>query len=181
MADRFARRDVPASAERIAALHRLCNEDYAKGQQQRALARPFTPYEFTAPAISRPAPEPTDLAVAVRVAQQLLDSDNAVALRESLRLVLRALGAEPVVVEQPPQPHTPIGPGCGAPAAVRFEGYSARNGLAHGSLDLVVYACDDHAAQAKDEWLGGLMPYRTLPTGSRCGEKFDFTTLGGDQ
>ncbi|MBP5915881.1 hypothetical protein ACH3XX_42335 [Streptomyces scabiei] len=84
MADRFARRDVPASAERIAALHRLCGEDYAKGQQQRALARPFTPYESA------------DLDVAVRVAQQLRDSDNPVALREALRLMLRALGVEAV-------------------------------------------------------------------------------------
>ncbi|WP_333746156.1 hypothetical protein [Streptomyces sp. IBSBF 2950] len=109
MADRFARRDVPASAERLAALHRLCDEDYAKGQQQRALARPFTPYEFAASAISHPAPEPTDLAVAISVAQQMLAaySDTSTfgefgyakahgALSESIRLLLRALGAEAV-------------------------------------------------------------------------------------
>lgn len=77
-------------------------------------------------------------------------------------------------------PPEPIGPGCGAPATTRFEGYSPRNGLAHGSLDLAVYACETHASQARTEWLGNLLPYRTLTAGdSRCGERFDFTTLGG--
>ncbi|MGW4757500.1 hypothetical protein [Streptomyces chartreusis] len=74
----------------------------------------------------------------------------------------------------------PIGPGCGAPATVRFEGYSPRNGLAHGSLDLAVYACAEHAPRARAEWLGDLMPYRTLTAGDAlCGHLFDFTTLGG--
>lgn len=41
-------------------------------------------------------PEPTDLQVAIRVAQQLLDSDRVLSLREALRLLLRALGAEAV-------------------------------------------------------------------------------------
>ncbi|KFG07490.1 hypothetical protein [Streptomyces scabiei] len=95
MTDHFARPYRAASSERIAALHRLCDEDYAKGQQQRA-ERPFNPHEFAPPAISHPAPEPTDLDVAVHVAQQLLDSDNPVALREALRLLLRGVGAEPI-------------------------------------------------------------------------------------
>ena len=82
-------------SERLAALHSLCDEDYAKGQQQRA-ARPFNPHEFAPPATSHPAPEPTDLDVAIRVAQQLLDSDNPLVLREALRLLLRGLGAEPI-------------------------------------------------------------------------------------
>jgi hypothetical protein len=43
-----------------------------------------------------PQPEPSDLAVAIRVAQQLLDNGDAIILRESLRILLRALGAEPV-------------------------------------------------------------------------------------
>ena len=78
--------------------------------------------------------------------------------------------------------YTPVGPGCGAPATVRFEGYSPRDGLAHGSLDLAVYACADHATQARAEWLDGLLPYRTAAAGdSRCGERFDFTKLGGGQ
>lgn len=40
------------------------------------------------------ANEPTDLEVAVSVAQQLLDSDQVLSLREALRLLLRAIGAE---------------------------------------------------------------------------------------
>ncbi|MEV8552582.1 hypothetical protein AB0L04_22535 [Streptomyces glaucescens] len=43
---------------------------------------------------SAPA-EPTDLQAAIRVAQQLLDSDQILSLREALRLLLRALDAEP--------------------------------------------------------------------------------------
>lgn len=39
--------------------------------------------------------EPSDLEVAISVAQQLLDSGNAAILRESLRILLRALDAEP--------------------------------------------------------------------------------------
>lgn len=39
--------------------------------------------------------EPTDLQVAIRVAQQLLDSDSVLSLREALRLFLRAHGADP--------------------------------------------------------------------------------------
>lgn len=48
-----------------------------------------------APASSALA-EPSDLDVAISVAQQLLDSDQVLSLREALRLLLRALGAEPV-------------------------------------------------------------------------------------
>lgn len=42
------------------------------------------------------AAEPSDLAVAIRVGQRTLDSGSPVALRESLRLLLRALDAEPL-------------------------------------------------------------------------------------
>jgi uncharacterized protein (DUF1778 family) len=44
--------------------------------------------------------EPSDLEVAIRVAQQLLDSDSALSLREALRLLLRALDAEPTDDEE---------------------------------------------------------------------------------
>lgn len=40
--------------------------------------------------------EPSDLDVAISVAQQLLDSDQVLSLREALRLLLRALDAEPI-------------------------------------------------------------------------------------
>lgn len=154
-------------------------------------------------AVDTPA-EPSDLDVAISVAQQLLDSDQVLSLREALRLLLRALGAEVFTevrenagqeniaevrkvseTRRPaahPEDHTPVGPGCGAPATVSFEGYSPRNGLAHGSLDVIVHACTKHTTKARDEWLGGLMPYRTTPGAtSRCGESFDFTTLRGGQ
>lgn len=48
--------------------------------------------------------EPSDLQVAVRVAQQLLDSDQVLSLREALRLLLRALGAEPSDQTPPVEP-----------------------------------------------------------------------------
>lgn len=44
--------------------------------------------------------EPSDLDVAISVAQQLLDSGDATILRESLRILLRALDAEPVSEEE---------------------------------------------------------------------------------
>ncbi|MGW0914673.1 hypothetical protein ACWD1Z_23390 [Streptomyces sp. NPDC002784] len=44
--------------------------------------------------------EPSDLDVAISVAQQLLDSDQVLSLREALRLLLRALDAEPVTEEE---------------------------------------------------------------------------------
>ncbi|MDQ0933782.1 hypothetical protein [Streptomyces turgidiscabies] len=203
-------------AARVAELHQLCREDYAKGKAQRAtpdLAPTYAAAPLTAHGL---ATEPSDLDVAIRVAQQLLDSDQILSVREALRLLLRALGAEQVDAPEPlyggdvdqfigdaydsladsdldaeaadedeattTAPYTPGGPGCGAPATVSFEGYSPRNGLAHGSLDIIVHACDEHAVQARAEWLGTLTPYRTTPGAtSRCGESFDFTTLRGGQ
>lgn len=184
---------------RIAELHRLCDEDFVKGQQQRAIPNLAPSYAAASLAARGPVVEPTDLDVAISVAQQLLDSDSVVSLRESVRLLLRALGAEPVdeqeavrrsvdsafptiaaflAEEQPTaEAHDPIGPGCGAPATARIEGYSPRS-----SLDIAVYACDQHKTQARTEWLGGLNPH-TMPVvvDARCGHRFDYTTLGGGQ
>ena len=95
MTDHVAGPNAPASSERVAELHRLADEDYAKGQQQRAFAH-LAPSYAAAGLIARgPAPDPSDLDVAIRVAQQLLDSDQVASLREALRLMLRAHGAEP--------------------------------------------------------------------------------------
>ncbi|MGW3651874.1 hypothetical protein [Streptomyces sp. NPDC000878] len=77
---------------RVAELHQLARQDYAKGQQERAAV----PNLFPSYAAGVHVPEPTDLAVAIRVGQQLLDSDQILSIREALRLLLRALGAEPV-------------------------------------------------------------------------------------
>ncbi len=92
MADLSARPDVPASSVRVAELHRLARQDYAKGQQERAAI----PNLFPSHTAGVHAPEPSDLDVAIRVAQQLLDSDQVLPLREALRLLLRALDAEPL-------------------------------------------------------------------------------------
>lgn len=85
---------------RVAELHQLCDEDYIKGQQQRATPRLAPSYAALSMADLGPTPEPTDLNVAISVAQQLLDSGDAVILRESLRILLRALGAEPLTADE---------------------------------------------------------------------------------
>ncbi|MFF7290717.1 hypothetical protein [Streptomyces griseorubiginosus] len=82
---------------RVAELHRLAAQDYAKGELQRAAAQ-LPAYAPSAP--FWPATEPSDLAVAIRVAQQMLDSDDVLKVREALRLLLRALGAEPLSEEE---------------------------------------------------------------------------------
>ncbi|WP_280335870.1 hypothetical protein [Nocardia wallacei] len=56
-------------------------------------------------------------------------------------------------------PQIPADRSCGRDAAHRVEGYSPRNGLLHGSLDVVVYACPDHHDIARREWLAGLAAY----------------------
>lgn len=103
MTDLFARPARAASSEsaaRLAELHRLCNEDFAKGQAERAAAR-FAPSLSAAHLVdTAPATEPSDLDVAICVAQQLLHSDSVLSLREALRLLLRSLGAEPVTEEE---------------------------------------------------------------------------------
>ncbi|WP_055527168.1 hypothetical protein [Streptomyces graminilatus] len=81
---------------RVAELHRLARQDYAKGQQERAAVPNLLPSY----AAGVHAPEPSDLDVAIRVGQQLLDSDQILSLREALRLLLRALDAEPVDEEE---------------------------------------------------------------------------------
>ncbi|MFF9625423.1 hypothetical protein [Streptomyces griseosporeus] len=48
----------------------------------------------------QPPTEPSDLDVAISVAQQLLGSDQILSLREALRLLLRALDAEPRTMQE---------------------------------------------------------------------------------
>jgi hypothetical protein len=73
VADHFARPDAPASSP-------IREPLYGKAADQ----------------VRDQLREPSDLDVAISVAQQLLDSDQVLSLREALRLLLRALGAEPV-------------------------------------------------------------------------------------
>ncbi|MEW2424860.1 hypothetical protein AB0911_30470 [Streptomyces nigra] len=97
---------------RVAELHRLCDEDYAKGKQQRAVPRLSPSYAAASLAAVTPT-EPSDLDVAIHVAQQLLDSDSVLSLREALRLLLRAHGADPTTQPAPVEP-----PALRCPAAI---------------------------------------------------------------
>lgn len=99
--------------QRATELHRLAADDYAKGQAQRAAAQPAPPYTPFANDLAVPAtPESSDLTVAARVGHLLLSDygdssrdgfsypEAYGALREALRLVLRALDAEPLTDEE---------------------------------------------------------------------------------
>ncbi|MGW0865765.1 hypothetical protein [Streptomyces sp. NPDC002611] len=155
MTDHSARLDAFASspqAARVAALHRLCDQDYAKGQQQRAAARPAPPYSPLSIA-DRSSTEPTDLEVAVAVAQQLLDSDQVLSLREGLRLLLRALDAEPTTrpaADEPPTLRCPAAhpedpTPCDGPPVVTI--LDASNAGANG--------CEHHGARMLASLEGG--------------------------
>lgn len=160
MTDHFARLDATASspkAARIAALHRLCDEDYAKGKAQRAT--PSLAPSYAAASGTVPVTEPSELDVAIRVAQQLLGSDSVLSLRESLRLLLRALGAEPA--QQPatrcpaahPQDPTP----CGGPVVVTI--LDRRNAGANG--------CEHHGTRLLASIDGGrVYPLPDAPEGA---------------
>jgi hypothetical protein len=92
---------------RVAELHRLCDADYAKGESQRAVPNLSTSYAAASLAMTGAVAEQSNLDVAIRVAQKMLtvygnvDSSDIFAyaqahgaLAESLRIILRALGAE---------------------------------------------------------------------------------------
>ncbi|WP_060880907.1 hypothetical protein [Streptomyces scabiei] len=138
--------------------------------------------------------EAPELATAIRVAQRMLATygrpdfgdHQAVtyahgSVTEALRILLHALNAEPEQAEPAAPEHTPVGPGCGAPATVRVEGYSPTAAGLHGSLDLAVYACQQHATDAETTWIDGRLAYRSPSAGNPCGHRFDYTTLGGGQ
>ncbi len=136
---------------RVAALHHLCDQDYAKGQSQRAAA---------SAAVRGPVAEPTDLDVAISVAQQLLDSDSVLPMRESLRLLLRALGAEPTrtplqVERRCPAAHREDPTPCSGPVSVTIldETNEGADGCEHHGARLLasldggrVYALPDAPA-----------------------------------
>lgn len=93
MTDHFAGRNASASSpSRLAELHSAAHRDYASPAGRLARATFGTRY----PAAPAWEAEPSDLDVAISVAQQLLDTDQVLSLREALRLLLRALGAEAV-------------------------------------------------------------------------------------
>jgi hypothetical protein len=97
---------VTTNPDRLTKLHAACREDYAKGTAQRTRAA-------TAPAQPIDLPDTGELATAVRVARKMLavygDSSGfdffAYAqahggITEALRILLRALDAEPVDDEE---------------------------------------------------------------------------------
>lgn len=85
---------------RVAELHRLCDEDYKTAAARRAQNHrdDVLLVSYASIAAATHTVEPSDLDVAISVAQQLLDSSSVLSLREALRLLLRALGAEDGVV-----------------------------------------------------------------------------------
>lgn len=153
MTDLFARPERAASSprERVAELHRLCDEDYAKGKAQRAT--PILAPSYAAASGTVPVTTPSDLDVAIHVAQQLLDSDSVLSLREALRLLLRAHGAEPLApaaTDEPPTLRCPAAhpedpTPCDGPVVVTV--LDAQNSGAKG--------CEHHAARLLASLKGG--------------------------
>lgn len=146
MTDLSMPRSRGTTSASLAELHRLCDEDYAKGQAQRAtvVACQLPSYTSSVTAAAIPAPpEPTDLDVAISLAQQLLDCDQILSVREALRLLLRALGAEP----QPrcPAAHPDDPTPCGGPVVVTV--LDPENAGADG--------CEHHAARLLASLRGG--------------------------
>ncbi|CAL9301116.1 hypothetical protein [Streptomyces sp. SudanB91_2054] len=182
MTDHFARPERAATSpeERVAELHRLCDEDYASTAplRQQSAAWPVRPVGI------RTAAVPTDLDVAIAVAQRLVAHDNPLTLREALRMLLRALGAEPTTRPAtddapPPVLATPTAPGCGAVSTTRIEGYTSSEDRAHGSLDLAVYACDEHAYEARTQWLAGFTTHSSPSYMAYCGQRYDYRLPDG--
>jgi hypothetical protein len=97
--------------------------------------------------------EPSDLDVAISIGQQLLDSDNPQSLREGLRLLLRALDAEPEIpgtakittAERCRAAHPDDPTPCDGPPAVTV--LDATNAGANG--------CEHHAARLLASLDGG--------------------------
>lgn len=74
---------------------------------------------------------------------------------------------------------------CDRPVTRAVEGYSPRDGLVHGSLDLVMHVCPEHVETARQvvSMVWGLTPYTALMVGTagvdfaaQCGEVTDWTT-----
>ncbi|MEF9903694.1 hypothetical protein [Streptomyces sp. P9-A2] len=84
--------------------------------------------------------EPSDLEVAISVAQQLLHSDQILSLQEALRLLLRALGTEPAT--EPPALRCPT-IGTRDQLALRHDEYRVRK--AREELAAPVDLSDDRA------------------------------------
>jgi hypothetical protein len=110
MTDLSPRPETRASSP-LATLHRLCRDEYRGGAARRSLTHLDAGVRVVADDTPQREPdEPGDLAVAIRLAQLTLastatashgDTDTLArahgSLRESLRILLRALNAETAV------------------------------------------------------------------------------------
>lgn len=69
---------------------------------------------------------------------------------------------------------------CTLPATRTVEGYSPKDGAAHGELDVVYHSCEAHHQEAKEQWLRGLTAYTVAqrPRQRVCGQFTDFTDNG---
>ncbi|GAB2732617.1 hypothetical protein [Streptomyces bullii] len=131
MTDLSARRGGAASSdkqERVAELHRLAREDYASTARLRNQSTCEPLYGSAALTVREHLRQPPAVTTAVRVAQQMLaiygtvDSRDIYAyaqahggLSEALRILLRALGAEPNAQARPaPVETTAPAPRCPA-------------------------------------------------------------------
>ncbi|MFJ1653675.1 hypothetical protein ACIOC2_20255 [Streptomyces sp. NPDC088337] len=150
MTDHFPRPTARATSreDRIVELHQLAAADYASTAYLRR-QNPTWPVTNGAPLPERAAhhePDaPSDLDVAISVAQQLIDSDQLLSVREALRLLLRALGAEPTDMPadtEPPAIQCPATlPGdpspCGGPVVVTVLAFKT----------VGVAGCEHHATR----------------------------------
>ncbi|WP_327724351.1 hypothetical protein [Streptomyces europaeiscabiei] len=106
MTDLSPRPETRASSP-LARLHGLCRDDYQRGAARRSLNHLDAGVRSGAANQAAPG-EPSDLAVAIRLAQLTLASTatadhgdhGAGSLRESLRILLRALDAEPLTEDE---------------------------------------------------------------------------------
>ena len=141
---------------RVAEEHRLAREAYASAKRRRTIPNLSPSYAAASLTAICQAPEPSDLDVAILVAQRMLDSDSVLSVREALRLLLRALGAEPVA-EQATQARCPAAhqqdpTPCSGPAVVTVldRTNEGADGCAHHAARLLasieggrVYALPD--------------------------------------
>ncbi|MEU0427899.1 hypothetical protein ABZ235_30695 [Streptomyces canus] len=188
MADHFVRPRGAASSARLAALHQQCDEDYAKGQAQRATAGRWLP---TAAAPLLP-PMTGELDSAITIAQKVLAAYGTVegglsaysqahgGITEALRILLRALNAEPAPTTTGPRcpaahPEDPT-PCDGPPVVTVLDRSNAgANGCSHHGARMLaslnggrVYALPDAppgSAIAVFKAAADLQPYPWLGRG----------------
>ena len=76
-------------------------------------------------------------------------------------------------------------PGCGQPATIRIEIYRPANGTLYGSLEAVVYMCEQHGIEAVSAvQVAGLTAHRggaPMPLDRPCGYVYAFPTAAAER